>query len=132
MISLNELVKPGDDPTMDQVNNLHLLQYKLNCIREFYGKPMLMTSGFRTIQEQTDLYLKMGKKPALGSQHLIGAAADVSDPDGALKRFTLDNLEFFEQQFLFMENFDYTKNWIHYQLYPYSSWKPGSSHFFIP
>lgn len=132
MISINEIVKPGDDPNVDQLNNLRILNYKLNCVRQFFGKPLTITSGFRTVPEQMEIYLKLGKKPPLGSMHLFGAAADVADSDGILKKWILDNLEFMENQFLFMEDFDATPTWVHLQIYSYGSWAPGKTHFFLP
>jgi len=138
MISIEELYKPADFGAIDEdaMINLRQLHYKLNCVRAAYGNVMVVDSGFRTLAEQTEIYVALKKATAVGSQHLIGAAADVSDPKGELKKWVLDNLAFIESQYLFMENFNATgglnSGWVHFQLFSFSSWAPGKSHFFIP
>lgn len=138
MISIEELYHPQDLTAIDQDAMLHLqqLHYKLNVIRAAYGNVMVIDSGFRNLTEQTEIYNALKKPVAIGSQHLIGAAADVFDPKGELKKWVLENLGFIESQFLFMENFNATgglsSGWVHFQLFSYASWKPGMSHFFLP
>ena len=74
----------------------------LDNIREFYGKPIIITSGYRC----PELNAKVGGKP--NSQHLKGEAADL--------RFDVDLLnciiQFFHFDQLITEKSKNTK-WIH-------------------
>lgn len=128
MISFTELIKAGDTPDADQRAHLYRLHYCLNFIRALYAKPLLITSGLRTREDQIRIYSAKGQTPKMGSLHLIGGAADVSDPDGELKKWILDHLEVAEELKLYFEDFDSTPNWIHLQIYPPSS----GSRFFKP
>lgn len=54
--------------------------YKLDRARDLYGNPIVITSGFRT-EDQNDI--AGGVK---GSAHLTGQAADISAPDESFLR----------------------------------------------
>lgn len=130
MISIEELYLSKDLGRIDHDTMLNLgqLHYRLNFIRKLWAQPMMITSGFRTPEEQMVIYQAKGLPPKMGSAHLDGAAADISDPDGKLKRWILDHLDVVEALNLYFEDFDYTKGWIHAQL-----WSPASGkRFFIP
>jgi len=49
----------------------------LNALRERFGKPITITSGIRTVEQQTLLMLA-GKTTATKSYHLKGQAADIT------------------------------------------------------
>ena len=129
MIYTKELVKTSLwklDP--DHICNLINLHHKLNAIRAHYNKPIYINSGFRTFEDHKRIYLARGVVvPPLGSQHLIGAAADLQDRKGALKKWILDHLELSESLGLYYESFEATGGmdggWIHAQLYPPKSGK---------
>jgi len=57
--------------TTDVILNLRKLANILELIREVFGKPIIITSGFRTILHNAQI-----KGSAKGSQHLYGLAAD--------------------------------------------------------
>lgn len=127
MISLKEL-NPHGYPTNEEIDaNLAILLDRLNQVRMAYNVSMTVTSGLRSNDQQKAL-IEADKSNATHSKHLIGAAADILDLDGALKRWVKDNEVLIEQIGLWMEDFAYTSDWVHFQIVP-----PGSGkRFFIP
>ncbi len=69
---------------------------------------------------------------SLKSNHLSGNAIDISDPNQELQKWCLENIALLEEVGLWLESFDYCKNWVHFQSVPYGSWKLGKSRFFKP
>jgi len=69
-------------PCCDRVSLNPRLIPTLDAIREIYGKPMVVTSGFRCPEHNEAIG---GKN---GSEHLIGCAADISCIDSH-ERFEL-------------------------------------------
>lgn len=134
MIALRELFKPEDAIYLsDDIRaNLSHLHYKLNLIRMFYKEDMVVSRGFSTPQEQIKIYQAKGQTPKMGSQHLLGGAADILDPQQQLQKFVLNHLEWFESLNVWIESFSATPTWTHFQIYPYASWEPGKSIFFEP
>ena len=116
MISKDELLKGRDkqyvsDYTQEISNNLDKLLVPLNQIRTAYGKPMTVTSGWRppAINSSTP-------GAAAKSKHMIGLACDISDPDGVLMKWVLQNLPLMKSLGIYMEDFRWTPNWVHFQL----------------
>ena len=60
-----------NEPTWKQVNNLRLLGFFLDSVREEYGHPIRVNSGFRS----AEVNAKVGG--AKNSAHLEGLAADI-------------------------------------------------------
>lgn len=58
----------------------------LQRLRELWGKPMQVTSGYRCEAHNKAI------GGALKSAHVEGKAADIADPDGALKRFCTEDV----------------------------------------
>lgn len=126
MISLKEL-NPHNYPTTPEIAaNLQELWKRLNRVRDAWGEPMTITSGLRS---QADQQRINPKAPA--SKHLLGLAADVAD-GGDLKAWILKNVPLMEKIGLWFEDFSSTPTWVHFQIKPYGSWKPGKSIFFRP
>ena len=125
MIILSELLHghKSEDISAQVGINLSELLVKLNKVRSAYGKPMIITSGFRTPEEQHRVNPKATK-----SKHLTGQAADVLDRGGELKAWINSNLVVIEQAGLWMEDFVFTPSWVHFQSVPPASGK----RFFIP
>lgn len=127
-ISKDELLKGRDkkypdEYTKDVSNNLDKLLIPLNKIRDAYGKPMLVTSGWRP----NELNMHVAGAAA-HSKHTLGLAADIQDSDGELLKWVLNNLGLMKQLNIYLEDFRWTPSWIHFQLGP-----PMSGHrVFIP
>jgi hypothetical protein len=127
-IAKSELLKGRDqqyplDYTQTVSDNLDRLLIPLNNIRNAYGKPMIVNSGWRppSINANTP-----GAAPQ--SKHMLGLAADISDPDGALWAWVLENLQLMKNNDIFMEDKRWTPGWVHFGL-----GKPASGHrIFVP
>jgi hypothetical protein len=122
MITYNELLSGHviNDLSIRQQQNLEELLKRLNVLRAAYGKPWTVNSGFRTEQDQRRIYsqppyLKFGTNVPLGSAHLQGLAADISDRDGAIKAWLYSPIgaKLLEEQGLYCE-LD-TVGWVHIQ-----------------
>ena len=130
MISFRELVKNPEVvmPSMDILVNLYRLQYCLNYIRVLRDVPMAITSGLRSQEDHFRIYQTInasrrvrGLPPIMvptKSMHLIGAAADVGDPDQSFKEWIVKNNALCQELHLSFENFAYTPTWVHVQVYP--------------
>ena len=123
MISLKEL-NPHSYPTTDKIdNNLQTLLERINKIRIAYNVVMIVTSGLRSDADQKRINPKVPH-----SHHLAGEAVDISDPDGKLKAWVMQNIKLLEEVGLWCEDFSSTTNWVHFQIS-----EPASGHrFFIP
>lgn len=127
MITLREL-NPHDYPvTVEILANLNHLLFRINEVRSLWGKPMIVTSGLRS-QAGQELLIAEGKSKATKSKHLTGQACDIYDPEKLLAKWCLTKLDFFAGVGLWLENPDYTKNWVHFQSVPPKS----GSRIFIP
>lgn len=121
MITLKELIGSLDFnslPERHRSNIMDLLQ-TVNKLRQAYGKPMIVTSGYRSEADHRRIYAEKGtpdSKIPWGSAHLSGLAMDVSDPNQVLQAWCLKNMHVLEQLGLYCEDFAYTKNWVHLQL----------------
>lgn len=135
MITLGELLKGQCDiEELDETtkSNLYELLNRINKVRARYGFPMIVTSGYRTMQHHIDIYKKKGitdlSKIPLKSNHLYGRAVDISDRNGQLQRWCLANVKILESIGLWMEHFSATKTWVHFQIVPPKS----GNRFFMP
>lgn len=119
----------GKEVAAEHTINFEVLYFKMNLLRYFYGKPMVITSGYRTKEDQIRIYNEKGiKDPPMRSKHLLGMAADVFDPTGSLKKWIKDNESLVISIGFWMEHFDYTATWCHLQIIPPKS----GSRYFIP
>jgi len=128
MISKSELLQNRDkmypaEYTREVSKNLDVLCQKLNVIRQAYGSPMNISSGWRpkAINDSTANSAKLSK-------HLSGLAADVKCVDNKFWTWCINNLELLQQQGLYLEDRRWTPTWVHLQIGP-----PGSlKRIFIP
>lgn len=90
--------------------NLEDLCRKINKLG--YNPPMYASSCLRSIKDQQRINPK-----AMGSSHLYGAAVDIADPKGELAKWVKNNKQKIIDCGLWVENPDYTKGWIHFQIY---------------
>jgi len=115
-ISKQELLKGRDvqfqqDYTDVISANLDALLIPLNKIRDAYGQPMIVDSGWRPPEVNA-------KTPgaAKQSKHMLGLACDISDASGQLMNWVLANLDLMKQLNIYMEDFRWTPTWVHFQL----------------
>lgn len=106
----------------NQKKNLQILFDRVMAIQEAYGKDFHITSGLRSEEQQQEL-VSQGKTNAKHSKHCAGAACDVYDPDGELKKWAKENLDIFRVTGIWLEHFDYTPTWLHMQILPPKSGK---------
>lgn len=125
MISAKELNPHSHPTTPEQAANLACLLTKINIIRASWGKPMIVTSGLRTWEEHVEIYKKkLGAdysedKAPKESKHLIGAAVDISDPEGTLYDWLSERTGVLRGCGLYCELG--TKGWVHFQILPPAS-----------
>jgi hypothetical protein len=138
MISMNELLQGKKIEDLDQniQDNLSILLDKLNKIRVLWNKPMTPTSVVRTMEEHLAIYAKKGitdqSKIPMKSKHLFGEACDIFDPNKDLQKWCEDNEDKLKEIGVWMESFDATPNWVHFQIIPYGSYIEGRSLWFKP
>lgn len=113
-------------------DNLTELLVKINNVRDAWGKPMTVTSGWRSKEDQIRIYRSKGivdeKKMHMKSKHFFCQAIDISDPNKELQKWIKKNLPLMEEIGVWFEDFSYTPTWVHIQIVP-----PGSGNrFFIP
>jgi uncharacterized protein YcbK (DUF882 family) len=121
MIKAHELNRRSHSLEPEEQANLDELLRRLNVVREAYGKPMVVTNGYRTWAEHAAIYLKLGRKPPQRSAHLRCQAADVWDQDKTLWSWLMQNLALLEKVGLWLEDGSVTKNWVHFQSCPPAS-----------
>lgn len=131
MIYRSEILDNRDCPEELEDNLLDLL-IKINKVRDAWGKPMTVSSGWRSRADQIRIYRGKGitdeAKMHMKSKHFFCQAVDIADPKQELQKWIIDNISLIAQIGLWMEDFSATKNWIHFQSVP-----PGSGkRFFLP
>jgi len=114
MITAKELNPHGYKLDKEQQDNQDKLLKAINIIRTAWGKPMTVTSGVRSAEDQ-----KRINPSAPKSKHLIGAAVDIADNGDLYKWLQGDGAKTLEEAGLYCE-LD-TKGWVHFQCIP-----PGS------
>lgn len=129
MISINEILgkyKQEELPKEHLDNILELLK-RVNIIRKEYGKPLKVTSGYRSKEDQIRIYKEKGvtdeSKIPMKSRHLYGCAVDFYDPNKELQLWCKANEKLLETVGLWMEDFSVTVNWVHVQSTPPKSGK---------
>lgn len=98
--------------TLELEANLSTLLVALNKLRDEYGKPMIVTSGYRPGRYNT------AAGGALHSAHLTCQACDFADPEGKLDSWCISNLDKLAKYNLWLEGPAYTPGWAHLQCRP--------------
>lgn len=134
MITLKELGY-YKDMDLEHYNNLLNLNFKINLLRDAYGKPLRVTSGYRSLEKHLAIYSAKGitdqKKIPMQSRHLSGLAVDivpVEEPVSDLQKFIKNNIALMQEIGLWFEDFSKTPTWVHAQIVPPKSGKL----FFLP
>jgi len=121
MITLKELNPKGFQVPEEHQKNLLVLHERMNKVREAWGHPMIVRSGYRTVEDQIRIYKEMGKEPKLGSCHLKGAACDIVAATKDFREWVVKNESLLAEIGLWMEKLEATPNWIHFQIFPPAS-----------
>ena len=116
MITREEILMNRDKqypltPEMEQ--NLQKLMTALNLFRTLYGKPMIVTSGYRPAAINANV-----PNAAKKSNHMVCLACDFKDADGSLDKYCMDNQYILQQCGLYLESHDSTPGWCHLQCVP--------------
>jgi hypothetical protein len=124
MITIRELLTSHCD-NKEHFENLEELLVKLNKLRAAYGKPLRVTSGYRSMERHLAIYAAKGitdqSKIPMKSNHLYGFAADlvpVEDDIQHLHQWAWDNFQLMVDIGLWFENFKETPTWLHCQSMP--------------
>lgn len=125
MITFKELNPKNIPVTKEQSENSLILLAKINLVRTKWGKPMIVTSGFRSLEDHIRIYKELAEKHnkefdeskvPMGSQHLKFAAVDILDLDGSLYKWCQENEAFLVEVGLWCEIKDSEKR-VHFQIY---------------
>jgi uncharacterized protein YcbK (DUF882 family) len=98
--------------TPELTRNLDNLLISLNKLRAHWGKPLVVTSGYRP----AEFNKKAGG--AKSSSHMTCEACDFRDSDGSLDKFLLENQQVLIDCGLYLEHPDATPGWCHVQTRP--------------
>lgn len=116
MISKDELLQGRDvsypnDYTKEISDNLDKFLIVINQVRAAYNTPMIVNSGWRppSINSSTP-------GAAVHSKHMLGLAVDISDKDGKLWKWVIENLDLMRKLDLYMEDRRWTPTWVHFGL----------------
>lgn len=118
MISRAELLQSRDTEyplTPELEFNLGRLFHAVNLLRAEWGKPLIVTSGYRPGKYNT------AAGGATGSAHLTCEACDLQDTTGELARWIVRDLTRLVRWGLYMEDFAHTTGWVHVQVRPTTS-----------
>lgn len=133
MFQFSDLVSSQIDP--EHSKNIQILLEKVNRLAEAYGKPLRVTSGYRSKAKHLAIYAAKGitdqSKIPMQSNHLKGLAVDfvpVEDPVAHLQDWIKQNESLISEIGLWFEDFSATKTWVHAQAVAPKSGK----RFFMP
>lgn len=133
MISMDELLnhKYSLEKQTDEIQkNLPILLERVNKIRTLWDKPMIVTSGLRTMEDHLRIYKEKGitdpAKIPMKSRHLIGAAVDIYDPELGITAWLKADESILTDAELWCE--EGNKNWLHVQIFPPAS----NNRWFLP
>lgn len=125
MITLKDLIGRPMAIPIEHEANLETLMDRLNLLEKAYGHPLIVSSGYRTLEHHLEIYRLKGiadpNKIPMQSRHLSGQAADlvpVEDDIMHLKLWIDANLPLMKEIGLWFEAFAYTPTWVHVQTIP--------------
>ncbi len=129
MITLTDYWQGRDKAYPDELTD----QIRANA-SETVARANLLISSYRMLTKDTEhRKVASGWRPALvnaatpgaapRSKHMTGQAIDISDPEGDLKQWCMDNEEVLATVGLWMEHASACKGWLHVQIVPPKSGK---------
>lgn len=102
-------------PSVEVQQNIEELLEVLDDLREFYGKPIKITSGYRC----SELNRLVGGSPT--SAHVIGYAADLQPVQGSFEEFKASVLKWLKKSRVKFDQCIIERNkntqWVHFGLY---------------
>jgi uncharacterized protein YcbK (DUF882 family) len=114
MITAEEILMGRDKEyplTEELKHNLYnLLLPSVNQFRTLYGKPLIVSSGYRPKEINQNV-----PNASPNSWHQFCLAVDFKDRDGKIDQYCLDNLHTLEQAHLYLEHPESTIGWCHLQ-----------------
>ena len=135
MILKRELFKRPVKVPPEHDANIDKLLIAVNKLRLAYGKPLQVTSGYRSLDEHLAIYKRKGitdkSKIPMKSKHLEGLAVDIVPVDlpvADLQKYIKNNIALMQEFGLWFEDFSKTLTWVHAQCVPPKSGKM----FFLP
>lgn len=123
MITKEEILK-GQAVSEEIEKEIDSILAKMNIVRTLIGRPMFVTSGYRS----TEYNKQIGG--ARNSKHTKGQAIDILDTDGRIFKWCKSNEGVLRQIGLWVENRQ--GPWVHFQSVPYRTYKTNKSIFFNP
>lgn len=120
MITIEEILRGQPNYPKEYQANLIDLHKKINIVRTAFGKPMIVTAGYRSVAWEKH-HGRSGK-----SDHCKCMAIDIYDPKKELSCWCYEHQELLRSIPLWVESPEYTPNWVHFTT------KPKSQLFFIP
>lgn len=130
MITREEVLmgREQEFPLSDELeHNLQKLLLALNRFREIYGKPMVVSSGYRPGR------FNVAAGGAAHSNHMVCLACDFHDVNGDIDQWiTMDREQALEASGLWREAQASTPGWVHLQVVPFGSYKEGGTRSFKP
>ena len=112
-----------EDLSPELIANANTIVPRINELLDRFGEYRKCNSGFRSAADQARINPKVTK-----SKHMIAAAIDLSDPDGKLGKWCLNNTKILEELGLYCEAISSTPGWVHFQIFPPKS----GNRFFYP
>lgn len=123
MITRGEILKGRDAEyplTSEMEFSLSVLLQRVNKLRIRWGKPMVVTSGYRPGH-----YNRNTPGAALKSKHTTCQAVDIHDPNQTLAMWLLNQPQVLDELGLYMEHPEDTRTlgtaWVHLQTVPPAS-----------
>lgn len=120
MITYKEMFKRPTNVSSEIKANIEKLLIAVNKMRLAYGKPLQVTSGYRSLEDHLAIYAAKGiidqSKIPMQSNHLKGLAVDLVPLSGSVKEFQDWIIKNYADKDLYFEDFEYSKSWVHAQL----------------
>lgn len=112
LVTEDEYMGDARYPSDAHINNALDLLARVNRIRIWYNRPMIVSSGYRTPMHNAEI------GGAQGSLHCQCRAIDIRDRNGEFCNWCLNNLPYIAETGLWMENPMYTPGWVHLDTRP--------------
>lgn len=115
LVTRNEILMGRDREyplTKEMEANLAVLLVRVNKLRQIWGKPLVVTSGYRPGYYNT----RAGGAP--NSAHTTCEAVDFLDKGQELSSWLVQNPDILRECGLFLENPKFTRTWAHLDIRP--------------